>query len=365
MSAVSPSDHHGGFDAAYFRTMGVAYDASRDFSVNVNPWGPGDGLALALRDLDYRAYPDPQNLPIREKVAQALGVDPAGIVVDAGSCRILWSIVQAHLRPGDVAAVVEPTFGEFHRAVAAQGAHVHRVWRSASAGWTLDVKALSDALTSSGARMLYLCDPNNPTGELLAADVVPHLAAQHPDVLILWDEAYRQLTRLPDSRGVPVGPNVVRLQSLTKEQGVPGLRIGYAEMSAARAQSLRAHRPSWCCGTAEEVGIAYAMAQRPALPAMVERWMAERDAMVTAARAVGLAVHVSDSPWFLIEGIDAQALRDHWVTRHGMLTRDCASFGMPDTLRVCPRSPAANSAWIEALTTTDVGAYRREPRGRP
>lgn len=359
MTKASVQEHHGGFDATYFRRLGVTYDPALDFSVNVNPWGPGPGLADALRDLDYCAYPDPQNLPAREAVAAALGVEADAILVDAGSCRILWSLVQARLGKDDVAMVVEPTFGEFHRAVQAQGASLHRFWRSATSRWSLDVDALSAALDASGASMLYLCDPNNPTGELLPSDVVPTLSARHPDVCIIWDEAYRQLTRDPDSRRAVLGENVVRLQSLTKEQGVPGLRIGYAEMAPAMASSLRAHRPSWCCGTSEEIGIAYALQQRSTLPEMVERWMAERDRMVAAARHAGLRVHVADSPWFLLEGVDAPGLRDAWVARFGVLTRDCTSFGMRHTLRVCPRLPAANTAWIAALAATELALFRR------
>lgn len=344
------SDHHGGFDATYFRSIGRDYDPQLDFSVNINPWGPSDALMRQVREVDYRAYPDPKNLLVREAIAQELGLLAAHVVVDAGSCRILWTIVQTLLRPNDAALVVEPTFGEFHRAVQSRGATLHAFRRTEASGWNLDLDALSARIQETKARLVYLCDPNNPTGEVLDFDFVPTLAERHPECIILWDEAYRFLTHVPDQRTAAAPANVIRLQSLTKEQGVPGLRIGYAVMDGRLAKQLEQHRPAWCCGNAEEVGILAALHGRAALPERLALWFHERERMVLAAQKAGFSVHVADVPWFLLHGVDAAEMRDRALRDEGLLMRDCSSFGIPDALRVCPRLPEANTRWIRWIS---------------
>lgn len=352
------SMHHGGFDARYFRAMGRLYDPALDFSVNINPWGPSTAFLSRLRRVDYGAYPDPQNLLVREAVARAIGAAAEEILVDAGSSRILWTLVRALLSPGESAIVVDPTFGEFHRAVAAQGGVLHRVRRrDHGPRWTVDLDALSRVIEQSNARMLYLCDPNNPTGELLPQDLVPTLAHAHPECMIVWDEAYRFLTSKPYQRPTTVPPNVIRLQSLTKEQGVPGLRIGYAVMDAQLVQNLHAQRPAWCCGNAEGEGIRAALDARTDLPSALDAWFAEQEKMVEAADAAGFSVQHADAPWFLLRGLQPTAFRDAAVQDAGLLMRDCTSFGIEDAVRVCPRLPEANAHWIAWISAQNPNAW--------
>lgn len=352
------SSHHGGFSADYFRTMDRVYDPSLDFSVNVNPWGPDEDFLKRLRQVDYRAYPDPQNLLVREAVAASVNVHANEIVVDAGSSRILWSIVSTFLPSQGHALVVEPTFGEFHRAVTARGATLHRYRRQDGPAWTLNIEDLSQKITASSSTLVYLCDPNNPTGERLPQGTISALAHRHPEVLFLWDEAYRFLIFGGAERQEIPPKNVIRLQSLTKEQGVPGLRIGYAVLDALLAQRLNDHRPAWCCGSAEEEGIRAALSARSTLPQMLERWFPERDRMMHAARARGFTVQTADAPWFLIRKLRATDFRDAAVKDDGLLMRDCTSFGIADAVRVCPRLPKANDRWIAWMHTQNDQTWR-------
>lgn len=356
----SISTHHGGFDAGYFRAMGRSYDPALDFSVNINPWRPANAFLSRLRRVDYGAYPDPQNTLVREAVAHAVGVHAGEVIVDAGSSRILWSLVRAVLCRGASAVVVDPTFGEFHRAVAAQGGVLHRVWRNDTPeGWKLDVEKVSERITAVRAQMVYICDPNNPTGEILDPAILPHLAQKHPDCIFVWDEAYRFLTHHPHRRAQDLPSNVVRLQSLTKEQGVPGLRIGYAVMDEALADRVHAQRPAWCCGNAEAEGIRAALDGRAALDKDLNAWFLERKQMVAAAHDQGFTVQYADAPWFLIRGIRPTVFRDAAVRDAGLLMRDCTSFGIADAVRVCPRLPAANAQWMAWMRAQNAADWRR------
>lgn len=354
------SAHHGGFHAEYFRAMQRTYDPALDFSVNINPWGPSSLLRSRLRKVEYSAYPDPQNLLVREAIATSIGATPAEVIVDAGSSRILWAIVRTFLPKNGHALVVDPTFGEFHRAVFAQNATLHRVRRDDGERWTLSFESVSNAIRACGAAIVYLCDPNNPTGELLPPTFIPRLAHAHPQTLFIWDEAYRFLTRRPDDRVSKAPDNVVRLQSLTKEQGVPGLRIGYAVMHEDLSARLTAQRPAWCCGSAEEIGIRAAVEAREELPTIVAHWFEARDAMVSAARSAGFNVQTADAPWFLIRGVRPTALRDAAVHEEGLLMRDCTSFGIPDALRVCPRLPEANARWMAWIQKQCASSWAAE-----
>ena len=369
-ASLEAAPHHGGFDASLFQRLGVAYRPERDFSVNANPYGPSDSLVGALQGLDLTAYPDPQHRPLLARMAAALGVETAQIAVDAGAARLIHACVHALCGPERPVVAAVPAFGEVYAAAAAAGARVVEVALplpsaliAGNDGEVGDVRlagasgADGDALAGLlaerardvGAGLVYLVNPCNPTGTVIGEAALLDLIERLDGVPLVLDEAYLSVSEAWALAERPLPGAVVRLRSLTKEQGTPGLRMGYAVGAAGIVAALRAQQPAWVLGAAAEAGIAASVLDRGWLPGLRSRWFADRDRLVAAMEAQGWEVFVGSTPYVLVRCVDGGALRDALLSSCGVLVRDCASFGLSGWIRVSARGPDDNAVLVDAL----------------
>src|SRR5216684_5629898 len=166
---------HGSIAAAELAELGLAARDVLDFSVNTNPLGPAPSVLHAVHSTDWSRYPGDDEEPLRGRLAQRAGVSPEQVVLGNGSAELMWLIALAALRAGDRAGIVGPTFGEYARAVRVVGATPIEVADPADAG---------------SVRALFVCNPNNPTGHYRGPEEVDRLLEEHPDRLLVLDEAY-------------------------------------------------------------------------------------------------------------------------------------------------------------------------------
>ncbi len=226
-----PPVPHGSVAASELAGLGLLPGEVIDFSVNTNPLGPAPSVLAAIASADWRRYPGDDEWPLRRALAERAGVEAAQVVLGNGSAELLWLVALASLRPGERAAIAGPTFGEYARAARVAGAEVYQV----------------EAPTAArDARLLFLCNPNNPTGAYRLADEVASLLDDVPDRLLVLDEAYAGFVeeRWPSEPLLARG-NLVILRSMTKDHALPGLRLGYALAAPEVAQALEAVRPPW------------------------------------------------------------------------------------------------------------------------
>lgn len=361
-----PPAVHGGVTAAELMALGLDPTAVIDFSVNTNPLGPSPRVLAAVRNADVSRYPDPEAAQLRAALAGRLGVPVEAVLAGNGSVELLWLVALAFLAPGGTAVVAGPTFGEYARAAAVAGAGVREVRAAAAAGFIPDLDRLRLAVTGTAARLLFICNPNNPTGVLLPASDLTGLARSLPGTLVLVDEAYLPFTgETPGGRcGSAVGssvPNLVVLGSLTKDCAIPGLRLGYAAGDPAVIAALRAAQPTWSVN---------ALAQAAGLAALADHdhW-ARSHAAVVAARSylmdrlcgLGLAPLPTAANFILLPtgsgraaGYPSGAALRRALLAHGCCVRDGASFGLPQHVRIGIRT-IAECRWlvsaIEAVLT--------------
>jgi histidinol-phosphate/aromatic aminotransferase/cobyric acid decarboxylase-like protein len=275
MAMIPSPGAHGGDGAAVARALGLDPVDVVDLSMSLNPFAP-DVAAMAARHVDaVGRYPDAGEATAA--LADAMGVDPDRLVLTNGGSEAI-SLV-ASVLGGGVAA--EPEFALHPRQA------VGPRWRS---------------------------NPNNPTGHLAPA-------AETADV---WDEAFFPLATGRWTRG-DVGAVVVG--SLTKVFACPGLRLGY--VLADDARRLTAAQPAWPLG-----GISLAVLPELLAGADLAGW---RDRIASRRRQLvdlllehGLRADAADAPWVLV---DAPDLRDR-LAPHGVVVRDCTSFGLPGTVRI-------------------------------
>jgi len=329
---------HGGLTPQELRALGLNRGDILDFSANINPLGPSPRVQEALAGVDIAAYPDPHTLELREALALATGVAPQHIVTGNGSTELIHLLARAYLGAGDTAVILAPTFGEYEVACRLAGARVVFIRAEEANGFVWDVAAACRQIGQLAPKLVFLCNPNNPTGVYLERHRVQALAEAAGEGLLVVDEAYISFVAGGWSAAelLPRG-NVVVLRSLTKDHALTGLRLGYALCPGQVAQALRLHQPWWSVNAMAQVaGMAALSHPEHALRGRVCVEEA-RGYLRRELEALGLRPLPAAANFILARVGDAPRLRASLLAR-GICVRDCTSFGLPQYMRVAVRT---------------------------
>ena len=198
---------------------------------NEGLWGPLPGVLDATAGaLDQTwAYPEHAFNTLCEAIAADTGAQPGQVLPGHGIQALILTLVNAFVSPGDAVVVPAPTYGLYAQACRVAGARVERV---GSPELRLDLEAIAAAVRTTGAKLVWICDPNNPTGLRLGADEWrAFLDAVGPDCVVVADEAYMDYVapaeRVRREDDVAAGRRVVVLRTFSKIFGLAGLRLGY------------------------------------------------------------------------------------------------------------------------------------------
>jgi histidinol-phosphate aminotransferase len=290
-----------------------------------------------LHELDRAwMYPEHAYTDFREAVATWLGTRPELIVPGHGIQALIATVAHAFIDPGDAVVVPSPTYGLYAQVSEAAGARVERV---PGREQRHDVEALATAASRVGARLIWLCDPNNPTGSLLTADEWMSLIAALPDrCAVVVDEAYAEYVR-PELRtrredDVEAGRPVIVLRTFSKIFGLAGLRLGYAVVHESLAPFLDVVQEPF---NVNRAALAAGCASLRRADLVAERRRENEEARRTLARLLteqGFEPFPSEANFLLVHaGGDDLALADG-LLRRGFLVRPGQHFGMPGYLRV-------------------------------
>jgi L-threonine-O-3-phosphate decarboxylase len=343
-----PDPIHGALDFAELDRLGLAPEMVLDFSVNGNPYGPSPCVREALTQVPYDRYPDREALALRRVLSAHLDVAVDEILVGNGSTELVWLAALAFVRAGDTVLLVGPTFGEYTRAAVLMGARLHQYTAQSAEGFRVVPEALTQLLQQCQPRLVFLCNPNNPTGTFVAPDRIAHWAATFPRTLFIVDEAYLTFTARAPSVLPVRRPNMLVLRSMTKAYALAGLRLGYAVGSPDMLDALRRARPPWSVNAlAQAAGIA-ALQDTAHLTHCLARIAQAKHDFVNGLHALGLTPVPSTTHFFLARVGSGAACRQALLQR-GMLVRDCASFGLPEYIRVATRRPEENVRLLAAL----------------
>lgn len=351
---------HGGIRPAQLRALGLDPAEVLDFSASVSPLGPPPGLWDVLQQVDLTAYPDPECLELREALARQHGTDIDRILVGNGSTELIHLLARAFLSPPregceNAVLLLEPTYGEYAGAAALAGANVTGLtacreqafrWNLAQAGVTIARKRPS---------LVFLCNPNNPTGVYLSREEVAGLAevVQKSGGLLVLDEAYLNFVDGQwDSLSLLEGAtaeSVVLLRSMTKDYALTGLRLGYSLSGPEVTARLSALQPDWSVnGLAQAAGLV-ALADDAYLPAARQAVNAAKTYLTRELNSLGFQVLPSAANFLLVEVGDGAGWRDR-LMRRGVFVRDCASFGLPDCIRIGIRAMPDCQRLIRTIT---------------
>ncbi|MGQ9787607.1 MAG: aminotransferase class I/II-fold pyridoxal phosphate-dependent enzyme, partial [Anaerolineae bacterium] len=181
----APPAYHGGPDYAELETLQLASEGVLDFSVNTNPFGPSPRVRQALTGIPLDRYPDHEAIALRRALAERLRVAPERIIIGNGAAEIFWLIAVAYLNIGDVVLVLSPSFGEYARVAHMLGAKVHHWTARAEDGFAIAEGEIVQLLQQLQPRLAFICNPNNPTGTILALDTLKRWCASYPHTLFV------------------------------------------------------------------------------------------------------------------------------------------------------------------------------------
>lgn len=325
---------------------------------NENPYGPSprvrEAVLAALDDL--HRYPDPLGGDLKRALAALHRVADTQILLGNGSHELLMQFAQVFAGPD--AGVVASQYGFAVYALAAQAAGAEFVAAPAFArehamprGHDLDAIAASVA---PSARIVYLANPNNPTGTWFGADALASLLARVPDgTLVVVDEAYAEMADAPDyASALPLlarHSNLIVTRTFSKAYALAGLRIGYAVAHPDLIAVMERVRESFNVNALGLAAAEAALADVEHLRATCEANARERAALAAALRERGVNCTPSQTNFLLAEfGADSVALERELVAR-GAVLRPMAGYGLPESLRITVGDADENARLLRIL----------------
>ncbi len=308
-------------------------------SANEGAFGPPPAAAAAYAEAaaTLHRYPDGFATALRQAIGARFGLDPGRIVCGAGSDDLIYQLALIYGGHGTELLMSEHGFGLYDIVGRYAGC---AIVKAPERHLTTDVDALLAAVTPA-TRLVFIANPNNPTGTLIDRDALAHLRRNLPaDVLLVLDAAYAEyVTRAdyePGAALVEAGDNTVMLRTFSKMWGLGGARLGWAYAPPAVVDALnRVRSPFNVSVPANAAGIA-ALSE----PGWVERCAAHnvraRATLVARLAAIGLPSAPSETNFILVDlgSAGRAAAADATLRRHGLIVRPVASYGLPAHLRI-------------------------------
>lgn len=317
---------------------------------NENPYGPSPLVAPALAACCVERYPDAESTALRRSLGAYLGVDPAGIVCSVGGDEMLELILRLFLNPGDEVIDLPPAFVMYELCTLYTGGRLVRVPRRADLG--VDVDAVERAITPR-TKVIFLCSPNNPTGNPTPDEDVIRLLEQGPVVVL--DEAYAEFAGRTLVRLVERYPNLVVLRTMSKWAALAGIRLGYAVMDSAVAREMNKVRSPYNVSIAAQVAGEASLQDREYLMANVRKIVEERERLYHRLAALPYGTVYPSQTSFLYWKLD-QGSADTWkeaLLRQGVLVR---TVHFPcEALRFSVGMPQESEILLQALETVHAG----------
>lgn len=341
---------HGGYDQTELETLGIEPDEIIDFSVSTNPAGIPPGILRWVSVKDLSLYPDSQSTDLRREIARKNGIKEMNVLVSSGSTEIIRLVTTAYLEDKDKVLLVEPTYGEYRLSCEIAGAEVNTFLTSAVNDFRPDIDTLVNRIRTEKPKIIFLCNPNNPAGYYLKEDEFVNVLSAASGSLVVLDEAYISFvdnTWL--STGYINGNNLLLLRSMTKNYALAGLRLGYAVAGEKIIGVLSRICPPWNVNVvAQRAGVA-ALQYKGYLEKSRELAFREKNYLVKNLEKLGFSCIPSDTNFFLVKVNDAAKLRKRLLVHKKILVRDCSSFGLPEYIRIAPRSRNKNRKLVTAI----------------
>lgn len=333
---------HGGND--------LSLDIIYDFSANISPVGMPEGVRQAAVDavMVSEGYPDPFCFELREKIGEKYGVPADNIVCGNGADDLIYRAVSA-LKP-ERALIVSPAFSEYRKALAENGCEVNEYVLSEENGFEVTEEILSHIC---GQDMFFLCTPNNPTGRIIAPDVLGRISreCEKNGAFLVCDESFMGFTgREKELSAIrSLNDKTIILSSFTKLYAMAGLRLGCAVCGDKDiAEKISGTGQYWSVSApAQAAGIA-ALDEEEYVCKAAELVKNEREYLQNELSASGVKSYPSDANFILFRADEALG---EALLREGILVRCCGDYSGLDSsfYRIAVKKHDENEVLISAM----------------
>ena len=338
------------------RELGIS-DVAK-LASNENPYGPSPRALAAMREAleQIWLYPDGASHDLKQQLARQLGVDIGQVTVGNGSNDLLVLLAEAFLTPTHEAVFSQYGFAIYRIVTQATGARcveVPALGRASSMPLGHDLAAMADAINAA-TRLVFIANPNNPTGTWAPPGAVKRLIERAPPTtLVVLDEAYLEYGRERGSQDglawLPEHPNLVLVRTFSKAYGLAGARVGYAISHPEVAEALNRLRPAFNVNSVAQAGAAAALEDQAHMRRTVNATLSELTRVEAALRSLGLWFAPSACNFLLVH-LGAQAHRVYErLLQVGLIVRPVAGYGLGEYLRVSIGLPQENDRLLREL----------------
>lgn len=287
-----------------------------------------------------RTYPEPEPYSLEKVLSEQLHLSDKEVCVTNGATEAIYLIAQTFRN--QTSAILMPTFSEYADACRLHGHKVVSIY---------NLNRLPERV-----RLVWLCNPNNPTGEVREKDALLACIRQNPQCVFILDQSYEFFTQkaLLTAKEAVEFPNVILLHSMTKRFAVPGLRLGYFTACEELLHDIRVQRMPWSVNQLAIEAGHYLLQSASGYDIDIPLLLKEKERLAQSLLSIGgMEIWPSDTHYMLVQlrmG-RAAALKEYLATEHGILIRDASNFeGLNEHFfRIATQTPEENDKLVEGI----------------
>lgn len=351
MSAYTPTTSL----EVFAQRLGLAAEDLIKLDANENPFGPSPRVVDALANLpNMHVYPDPESGRLRELLADYTGIAAERILCGAGADELIELILQLFIEPGDAVINTPPTFAMYGFDTPLYHGRVIDVYRRPD--FSLDVAAIAAAVQEHRAKLVFLCSPNNPSGDVIDPEDIRRLLALPTTIVV--DEAYIEFAEAESLIAwTEAHDNLIVLRTMSKWAGLAGLRVGYGIFPAALMPQLWKIKQPYNINVAADLAAQVSLQDSAFLLERVRQLVVQRRRLETAfAELPFLSPYPSQANFLLnrVIGMAAADLRDR-LARAGIIVRYYEKPRLFDHIRISAGTKEQVDRLLEVLSALPEG----------
>ncbi|MCX8006513.1 MAG: histidinol-phosphate transaminase [Coriobacteriia bacterium] len=319
---------------------------------NENPLNlPGemlDRLSALAAEIPYNRYPDPMATRLREDIAQANGLDVGNVLIGNGGDELIFDLVLAWGGPGRVVLDFPPTFVMYSIDAQATGSTLESMPRRAD--FSIDGDALLERLERGGVDLVFIANPNNPTGTLVPETLLIDVL-NATDALVVVDEAYFEFSRHTMRPHMSRHRNLAILRTFSKAFSLAALRAGYLLAHEEVISELTKVRQPYSVNRFTQAAARLVFRERPVFEAAISQLLRNRDVLIHGLSEIpGVEVFPSEANFVLFRVEHASAVWRDLLKEHSVLVRDFSRTpGLEDCLRVSVGTEHEMGRFLQAM----------------
>lgn len=306
--------------------------------------------AYFLGDTSIRFYPDAGAVELRKTISEALNVDTDEIVVGNGSDQLIEIILNAFVNQGESVICPMPSFGMYKISTIIRGGTPVDYILEKENGYNYDIFKGIELIKKHNAKVIFLCTPNNPTGNVISSDMLLKLLKECPQTLVVVDEAYVEFWGESVAGFIKDYQNLIVLRTFSKAFGLAGIRCGYSISCKDIAQALNKVRPPYNIGSLSQLIAKLVLDEKAEVEKHIEYLKLQRQYLEEALKKIrGVHVYKSCANFILVKIDNALDVNAKLIER-GIMVRDFINAPMlEDCLRISVGNKEQNAVLLEAL----------------